>query len=151
MTIAPNVVGIFCEDVREEKTGHTIIGIFPDNVEVPHMPGAIPKLGIYVRCHIDPIAETGEISLKLKFPNGEESALLAKFDEATVKKTQADTRARGTPLCGLVLIAVLGMVQLREPGRILAIVTISGEEVLAGSLNFGLDPNPPATASPPPS
>jgi hypothetical protein len=145
MTIAPNVVGIFCEDVREEKTGHTIIGIFPDNMEVPHMPGAIPKLGIYVRCHVDPMADIGEVSLKLKFPNGEESAL-SKFDEAAVKKTQADTRAKETPLCGLILIAVLGMVQLREPGRISAIVTLGGEEVLAAAINFELAATPAPTA-----
>lgn len=151
MSIPWNVVGLFCEDVREEKTGHTVIGIFPDNMEVAQMPGAIPKLGLYVRCHVDPAADVGEVSLKLKFPDGGEVPL-AKFDEDAVKKTQADTRAKGTPLCGLVLIAVAGMVQLKQPGRLLAIVTIGGEEVLAAAIHFGLAANQTdANASLPPS
>jgi hypothetical protein len=149
MSVPWNIVGVFCEDIREEKTGHTIIGIFPDNLEVPQMPGALPKLGIYVRCHLDPAADVGEVSLKMKFPDGQEVPL-AKFDEAAVKKTQADTRAKGTPLCGLVLIAVAGMVQLREPGRILAIVTIRDEEVLAAAIHFQLAATPSPTASLPP-
>jgi hypothetical protein len=143
MSVPWNVVGLFCEDVREEKTGHTVIGVFPDNMEVPHLPGALPKLGLYVRCHVDPMADVGEVSLKLKFPDGNEVPL-TKFDEATVKKTQADTRAKGTPLCGLVLIAVAAMVQLGGPGRLLAIVTIAGEEVLAATINFELAPTAPS-------
>jgi hypothetical protein len=147
-----NIVGLFCEDIREEKSGqHTLIGIMPDNMAVPHMPGAIPKLGIYARCHVDPNVDVGSISLKLKFPDGEE-APLSNFDEAAVKKVQTDTRVKGTPLSGFLLIGLLGMLKLPAPGRVLAIVTIGGQEVVAAAINFELTPEATAdaTASQPP-
>src|SRR5258708_7688413 len=97
MTKPSNIVGLFCEDIPEEKTGHTIIGIFPDNMNVAALPGALPKLGIYIRCHIDPRAKIKNLSAKLRFANGEEIPL-ASFDEAAIKKTQAETRDKGTPL-----------------------------------------------------
>ena len=100
----------------------------------------------YTRCHVDPNADVGSISLRLKFPDGAE-APLSSFDEAAVKKVQADTRAKGTPLSGFLLIAVLGMVKLPTPGRILAIVTIGGQDVLAAGINFELAPADTAVAT----
>jgi hypothetical protein len=151
MTQPWNIVGIFCEDVREEKTGHTIIGIFPDNMNVPALPGALPKLGIYIRCHVDPSAEIKGLSAKLRSVDGEEIQLAA-FDEAAIKKTQAETREKGTPLAGFIMIAVAMMVQVRQPGRMIAIVNVDDTEVIAASLNLQVDPTiPVATASPPPS
>ena len=134
-----NIVGVFCEDIREEKTGHTLIGILPDNLSVPEVPGAIPKLGIYVRCHVETHANVGPISLKLKFADGE-IVKLADFSEAKVKATQEDARNKGAPLAGFVLLAVAVMVQIRTTGRILAIVEIGKEEVLAAALNIQIPP-----------
>jgi hypothetical protein len=150
MTVPPNVVGFFCEDIREEKTGHTIIGIFPDNMNVSALPGALPKLGVYIRCHVDPSEDVGPISGKLVFADGDEIPL-ADFDEAAVKKTQEETRKKGTPIAGFIMIAVAMMVQIKEAGRILAIVKIGKTEILAATLNIQVDPaSPAATASPPP-
>ena len=151
MTQPWNIVGLFCEDIREEKTGHTLLGIFPDNMNVASLPGALPKLGIYIRCHIDPLLEIKSLSAKLRFVDGEETQL-ASFDEATIKKTQADTREKGTPLAGFIMLAVAMMVQIKAAGRLLVIVNVGDTEILAGSLNIEVDPaSLAATASPPPS
>jgi hypothetical protein len=151
MTRPSNIVGLFCEDIREEKFGHTIIGIFPDNMNVSALPCALPKLGIYIRCHIDPLTEIGSISAKLKFADGEEIPL-AEFNEAAVKKTQTETREKGTPLAGFIMIAVAMMVQVKQAGLISALVKIGDDEILATTLNIQIDPAiPSATASPQPS
>jgi hypothetical protein len=151
MTKHGNIVGLFCEDVREEKTGHTVIGIFPDNVNVPALPGALPKLGVYVRCHLDPRAKIKNLSAKLRLADGEEIQL-ASFDEATIKKTQAEAREKGTPIAGFIMIAVAMMVKVKEAGLMLAIVNVGGTEVLAASLNLQVEPAiVAASASPPPS
>jgi hypothetical protein len=151
MTKQGNIVGLFCEDVREEKTGHTVIGIFPDNVNVPALPGALPKLGVYVRCHLDPRAKIKNLSAKLRLADGEEIQL-ASFDEATIKKTQAEAREKGTPIAGFIMIAVAMMVKVKEAGLMLAIVNVGGTEVLAASLNLQVEPAiVAASASPPPS
>jgi len=149
--IKANIIGLFCEDIREEKTGHTIIGIFPDNANVPSVPGALPKLGVYIRCHIDPRAKIKSLSAKLRLADGEEIQLAA-FDEAAIKKTQAETRQKGTPLAGFIMIAVALRVKVTEAGRMLAIVNVGGTDVLAASLNLQLDPaSLAASASQPPS
>jgi hypothetical protein len=149
MSAPLNVVGLFCEDVREEKTGHTVIGILPDNMNVSALPGALPRLGIYIRCHVDPSAEIGAISGKLRFADGEEIHL-ATFDETAVKKTQAETRDKGTPLAGFIMVAVAMMVQIKVAGSISAFVNIGGAEILAASLNIQVDhpTSPAATATP---
>ena len=52
--MAFSAIGIFCEDIRQEKSEQdTLIGILPDNVNVPSIPGMFPKLGLVVRMHFD--------------------------------------------------------------------------------------------------
>ena len=45
-----SVVALFCSDVRQEKGGtETIVGIFPDNVNLLTIPGAFAQMYVYVR------------------------------------------------------------------------------------------------------
>jgi hypothetical protein len=131
-----NIFVLFCEDIREEKSGqHSLVGILPDNLSVPHLPGVIPKLGVYARCHVDPEADVGSISLKLRFPDGEETAF-GSFGAEKVKEVQSESKAKGTPFAGFIMVTVLGMLKLPKPGRVLGIVSIGGKDIVAGAVNF---------------
>jgi hypothetical protein len=46
--IGVRAMGVFCDDIREEVQGmHSLVGIYPDNVNVPVVPRMMPKLGLY--------------------------------------------------------------------------------------------------------
>src|SRR5262245_1416449 len=77
-----SVIALFCEDIREEKSGQdTIIGILPDALNVPQFPGALPKLGIYVRFHLNAESEFRSIRTRLRIP-GANDLPLATVDES---------------------------------------------------------------------
>ena len=143
-----NAVGIFCDDVREDKGGHTIIGTLPDNMIVNTVPGTLPKLAIYIRIHLDPTAEIRAVSSKLRFPDNSEVPL-SSFEAPQIKKLQADAREKGTPYVGIISMAVAALFQIPAAGRILAIAEINGEEIICAALNIEEQPTSSATASAP--
>ena len=128
------VVGLFCEDVRQEKQGYSLIGILPDNVNVPSIPGMFPKLGLYVRLNVDPAADVGPISLRLRLPDGTESDLTG-FDAEFVKETQKEAASKGAPWAGFIVTAVSSPLSIAKAGRIIALASIMGEEMICAGLN----------------
>lgn len=145
---SPSVTCLFCEDLREEKSGQdTLIGILPDNVAVPAFPGAMPKLAIYVRIHLDAAAPIPKsIVAKLVLPDGQELDL-PPWDKAVIDKGFDDAKANGTPLVGFILRAVLTTLQISKAGVMVLKVTIDGTDYIAANLRFITIP---ATASAPP-
>ena len=130
------VVGLFCEDIREEKTGvDTLVGILPDNLNVTVMPGLLPKLCVYLRIHIDVNADVRSITAVLRLPPSTDKSL-GGFESHFIKETQEDSRKKGAPLAGFIIKAVGGAMNIPAPGRLLAIVKINDEEVVCGSLNI---------------
>jgi hypothetical protein len=142
-----HAIGLFCEDVREEKTGHSLIGIMPDNLRVSSVPGVLPKLGMYFRVHLDPAADAVAISSKVRFPDGTEH-VLSTFDQGAVRATQEQSRSKGAPWVGFVMVAVASPLPIPAEGRICAVVTVGDEDIVCGALNVEITPE--ATASPPP-
>ena len=79
-----NVVGVFCDDIREEvNSRHTLIGIYPDNLYVPAVPGMLDRLSLYVRAHIVPALEVRELSMALEIP-GEGRTVISSFEQDEV-------------------------------------------------------------------
>ena len=142
-----HAIGIFCEDVRDEKQSHSLIGVMSDNVNVPAIPGMFPKLGIYVRINVSPSADIGPISLKLHNPNGTQLQL-AGFDADFVKKTQQEAADKGSPWAGFMITGIASPFPIEAPGIVLLVATLAGEEVVCAVLNVQLIPS--ATASVPP-
>ena len=130
-----SVVGMFCEDIREEMSGQDmLIGILPDNLDVPTFPGAMPKLGFYVRFHMDPAVDPGPLALRIRMPDGTERAH-AVIDPTVVSKTRADAQASGSPIAGLITKTIIAPFRIDGPGRILLIVTQGGAEQVCALLN----------------
>lgn len=141
---------LFCEDIREEIGGtFTIVGVMPDNVEVPSFPVLISKLAIYVRANIDPAFNPGSITLRIKVGDGPANDV-ATMDPKVVAQTMLLARETRIPMAGLVLRTMMQNLPIRAPGRITALVRTSQEEVVVGFLNIVGTANRDATASAPP-
>ncbi len=147
-----NVVGVFCEDIREEKSGQvSLVGILPDNVNIsqpppdrPNSRATIPKLGVYVRIHIGVDYDPGAMSLKLRLPDGREIDLGA-VDKFLLDKAKNDARARQLPIAGIISQAVLMGFVLPQSGIITAILEAGQEKHVCAVLNAQISPVPSAS------
>jgi hypothetical protein len=133
-------IGLFCEDIREEKQGtNTLIGILPDNMVVqalglPEQSGQpfFPKLALYVRINVGSETHIDTLSVKLRLPDG--SVLdLTVFDKELIEKSRLD--APESPFMGLISKAVFGPTPMPVNGRFEAIVELNGSETVCGFLN----------------
>src|SRR5947199_412358 len=97
-----HAIGIFCEDIREEKNEvYSLIGVMPDNINVPATPGMLPKLAIYARFHVPPTLNVGAIDLKLRFANGVEVALRGGRRNGSCRGQRGSGRQLGLKACGI--------------------------------------------------
>lgn len=141
-----SAVTLFCEDIREEKSGaDTLIGVFPDNVQIPQVPGAFPKLGIYTRIVAVVDAPPERFEIALEHLDGSEQ-ILASFDATFVRKASDDARALGAPVVGFISKAVAAPFPIAIAGRLLLKVRTPTEEIISGNLNIKV--REPTTASP---
>lgn len=155
-----SAVSIFCEDIREEKSGQdTIVGTLPDNLEIAFPPNqnivstkaALPKLGVYLRVNIG-IENTVPAIIKayVKNTNGE---LIVETDwsREVIDKAFADSKKKASPHVGFVFKAVMGPVPLHNSGRISVTASVDGVEYIAGTLNVVIPTvlEPPSSQSPP--
>ncbi len=133
---SPSVVGVFCEDLREERSGQPIlISVFPDTVEVPMIPIVMPKLGLYIRIHLDAGSQPPKtITSKVISSDGSE-LVLPSWTEDVITKGFDDAKTNAIPLVGLLLNAVLSPFPVNKPGLIVAKILIDGNEYIACNMN----------------
>jgi hypothetical protein len=144
-----NCIGLFCEDIREEKNGaFTIIGIMPDNVttEVVNVaptgearPGAhvtmMSKICIYTRINFDPAIDLPEGELRL-VPVPGDAIQLGKIDRAVIEKAKKEAKDMGHFMAGIVLRAEMGGYPIPPKGALKMEVSFPEETILAAALHF---------------
>ena len=142
-----SIVGIFCEDIREEKSGQdVIVGTLPDNLSVAKTPGLMPKLSVYLRIHFDAGGMPPKsISVKMIDTDGTERPL-PQWEPALIEQAFTDSRTNQMPIAGLISKITFSPYPVSSLGRILIVATIDGADHIAGALNVV----PDASASPPP-
>lgn len=151
-----SVVAIFCEDVRPELGGQfTLVGTLPDNLEVPIVPGLMPKLGVYIRGVIDSSYAPKQVTVRLINTDGADIPV-AQWDQALIQRGYSDAATRGMPIYGLISTAVVGPFRVPQVGTIQVTVDIDGTTYVAGILNVSISasasqpqPAPALTAAPP--
>jgi hypothetical protein len=142
MTNPTSVMALFCDDIREDKSGTlSLMGIFADNASVPALPdvatgtvGLIPRLCVYIRVNFDVSVELGDVSMKLIGPDGAQ-IFAQTIDDATIAQARA-TRERGNPIAALISHIQLINAPLPKLGRFIAEVTVGRQTYLAGALNY---------------
>lgn len=135
------VLGMFCQDVRDEVEGtHTIVGVFPDNVNVPTFPGSVPTLTLYVRIgfRIDQDLPP-PMTLVLISPTSEEMEV-QKFDTPFIQKAVDDARTAGNFFTGIIARTSYANLRIADAGHLKAVLRCGDREYLAGALHFKLGP-----------
>ena len=140
-----SIIGVFCEDIREEVGGTTtLIGLLSDTVNVNAATrGAaekteskfLGKLCVFVRANFDPDNPI-RIKTYLVFPDGQELEV-GSAEGDIIGKAQSDAKNKGNPLAGIVLKAILGGFSLSSDGGVVRLeADINGERRLLGAINF---------------
>jgi hypothetical protein len=141
-----SVAGLFCEDIRSERSGaFTLIGIMPDNANVPAPPmpdqrGIIPKLCLYIRMNFDAADTVKNISTKVRLPDGNELDM-GPVAPNIVEQAFESSRTNGSPLAIIAVRVEFPGFPITELGRIIAEVTIDEEVFIVAQLNLSSDPN----------
>lgn len=152
MTPKLSAIALFCEDAREEQGGlFSLIGVMPDNIEVPEIPGLIPKLAIYVRVNLEVGYNPRSLMLWLQGPN-EVKHELTEFEADMIEKTRQQASADNNTIAGLQARAVSAPFPVFEEGRVQVILDVDGAEQVIGSVNFKkTEASGSSSASPQPS
>lgn len=141
---------LFCDDIREETGGSvTIVGVAPDNIGVPGVPGMVPKFGIYTRISIPSDQKPPKaMQVLLRDPDGEDM-ILGVFTSDFLKKTCEEARERGNPIAGFISNAMASPFPVKTAGRFVAIVRVDKEELVSGTVNFEISEQPAESRSHP--
>jgi hypothetical protein len=133
-------IGLFCEDIREERSGQdTIIGVLPDRINITSLPGMLPKLCLYVRVHVSPPEEVGPIVARIIMPDGKTLAE-GKMEDEKIEQSRSKAAKDGHPYMGVILKFVIAPLPITQEGRISAEVDIGGrkEKEVCGALHLNL-------------
>jgi hypothetical protein len=145
-------IAIFCEDIREEKSGQiTLVGIFPDNLNLPRVPSLAPKLGVYVRVTFDPQSRLPkQISARLQTPwEASRNLQLGNADANLIATAVANSRKNNLPVVGIIMQAMLSPFPIPTAGQIVIYVKVDDEEYPCGVLNLIVPTSTSSNASPP--
>jgi hypothetical protein len=149
MTTPLSILGLFCEDIREESGEIlTLVGLMPDTVNVEVMPEGgkisaakknrfLNNLCVFVRANFDPNDSVEVIALTLAFPDDSEIQL-GDVPSETIKKAKMDALERGLPLSGVIFRGVLAGFRIKKSGVVRLIADIGGEKRTLAMLNFQL-------------
>ena len=132
-----SAIGIFCEDIREEKNGQiTLVGILPDGLNVSGGEGTLmlAKLCLYVRVHVaPPDSDAGSVSARIIMPDGSE-LVKNEVKPERIRNARDKVLKSGAPILGLILRFAVSPLPIATPGRILAEVTVGQNKSICGSL-----------------
>lgn len=138
MSAKLQIVALFCEDIREEKAGtESLIGVLPENVDFPQLPVAVPKLAFYVRIHAPIDHPMKDVRVSIIETTGARIEL-GHLEEAIIEQSQREALANGAPYAGTILRGVASPFNIAKPGRMFVVVSIGGEEHVAGSMKIGV-------------
>jgi hypothetical protein len=127
---------LFCDSVRDETTStQTIVGVFPDNLNIAKVPSMIPRLSIYIRVMVDPTEDPGPMILSLVFPDGTEKAVQT-FDAETVTAARAKSRETEMPYTGMITNITFPTFPVMQFGRVKVLLRAGEEEIVCGALTF---------------
>ena len=140
-----SVIGIFCEDIREEKSGQdTLVGILPDGILIDTIPASLPKLGLYFRMHAPPDFDLSTpVLLRLIHTDGK--VIVESRLEESFKASMPSERISNIPYLGLLQKVVMTSLPVTKEGRIIAEITIGDRTEICASL--GIAKVPPRTTS----
>lgn len=140
-----SAIALFCSDVRAEKTNtDTLVGVFPENVDLPRVPLALPKVSLYVRLHLDPAAH--HKPMKMRLINADSSEMsLGEIDTALIDDALNKARLEDRPYAGIIFRAEIQMFPVNQFGRISVVLSVGSEDYVCGTLMVKQSASPSAS------
>ena len=133
-----SATSLFCEDIRTEQSGmNTLIGVFPDNVNVPSFPYAFPKMGVYSRIVMDVNSAPKGITLSISAP-GIQDPFSNELSHDWVEEQLARNLEKGSQVLGLVNRLIASPFVIHEPTTVQSIIKIGRKKYLGGIINLKL-------------
>ena len=130
---------IFCESIREEKGGQdSLVGIMPDYVNIPSIPGAFGALSLYSRISFDPRNPPKEVSMKVVLPDGNEIPIA--IERELIAPAVKGSLESGHPLSTIVSRAATFGMPIAKLGHVICYAYIDGEEYVAGAITVKATP-----------
>jgi hypothetical protein len=113
-----SAIAVFCSDVRQERGGtETIVGVFPDSVNVPKIPGAFAQMYVYVRMHMLSSFRPSSIVTKLLLPDGTELER-SQIEPELIERTREKAIASNSPYMGLIAKFAMAPMHIAQEGRL---------------------------------
>ena len=129
-----SVIANFCSDVRQEKGGtETIVGVLPDRINLPEIPGAFAQMTVYIRMHLRTDYRPVEIVSRIVLPDGSELDR-SEMKDTFIQGAREKVIERGAPYFGLVAKFLVAPLRITQEGRIQAIVSVDGRDIVAGAV-----------------
>ena len=127
-------VALFCEDIRNETQGtNSLVGILPDNVNVPTLPFVFGKMGLYARVHLDPEFNPGPMILKLKLP-GSSAVEVSRMEPELISRARDESKREGKPIAGFITYTIMRNLSVTEEGIAVAVLEYGSTSLSGGQL-----------------
>lgn len=145
--VTPDAFCLFCEDVRNEVGERTtLVGVFKSSLNVPNIPGALPKLGFYANVRNIPqrvLPKT--IKFQIRSDWSDDWIVDINVDEDTIKKLREDRKKNPDKHNGIILSGIVSPFEVSAAGKITAYLTIGRKRYECGELTFRDTSNPKKT------
>lgn len=137
-----NVLGLFCEDVREEKGGSvTLVGLMPDNINLdvigeapPDAARTMPKVCIYARVNFDVDQPVKNVDLHLIFTDTV-SIPIGKIDGNVIDLAVKQAKEKDLPFAGVTMRAAINALNVPKPGIVRLEALVDGKTTLLAIMN----------------
>lgn len=140
--IRPSAVCLFCDDIREERSGtDTIVGIFPDNLTIHQIPAILPRLAVYGRIVVSSENPPERVRVRIEFPWDQPPIEHVILEGSRLASEAEGSRVKGSPILTVLVKAVLSPMPIQSAGRLLVFVFVDDEEFLGATLNVNVDPD----------
>jgi hypothetical protein len=139
-------VAFFCQDIREEVGGtNTLVGVMSDNTQVPRIPFALGRFGIYARALLPLTVEPHDLALIMRLPDGTD-VKVGEYTEDFIRSAIEEARETGTPAVGIIATSTASPFPVLAEGVHRLLLKAGEEEKLIGMMNFTLISPPEGAA-----
>ena len=134
--ITRSAMALFCEDIREEQSGvHTLIGIYPDNINVRRLPLMLSKFCIYVRVSIGVNEQVDKVQILTELP-GQAPELVSTTELEEIEEAKRVVASKGSPTITMISKIVATPFIVSTTGRLNVTVKMKRQEYLAAFINI---------------
>ncbi len=161
MTYLLNIMGFFCEDIRQENDNVvTLVGLLPDNINIDFRTGTtkdgeepaprqsnrvLGKLCFFARTNFDPKEQFKTLPFFLVFPDGTKMPA-GEVKEDTIEKAKEKALEHSLPFAGVTIRATLAGLNFPKNGGLIRLeADVNGEVQVVAVLNTTIVPK--ATSS----